>query len=130
MSLDGTISGIEHFESACITYAGDNSSNATEPKWTSTNDSCLLVPNGTDGISIPESSNGRDSGNELVLRFNATITLDPEVYSFTNTHMLAIPPSGRYNVTDSYVQIQAMFGERAADCAEEDTDCKATNGGN
>ena len=129
MSLNGEISNVEHFESSCITYSGDNSQNSANPKWIENNESCLLVPAGSDGIKISDSSNGRGASDELVLRFSATIAFSPEVYSFSNHHVLAIPPSGRYNVTDSYVQIQAMFGERAADCAENDTACN-TNGGN
>lgn len=123
MTLDGQISGVPHFESACITYTGDDSQNSASPKWTEANDTCQLIPDGADGISISESSNGRDSDEELVLRFSATLILAPEVYQFDNSHMLAIAPSGRRNVTDSYVQIQAMFGERAADCQEGDTAC-------
>lgn len=129
MGLDGTISGVEHFASRCIKYSGDNSVNTANPTWTETNDSCLLVAGGSEGISVRDSSNGRDANDELVLRFSAIITLSPEVYKFTNTHMLAIAPSGRRNVTDSYVQIQAMFGKRADDCAEGDAAC-STNGGN
>ncbi|MBR0431035.1 hypothetical protein IJJ05_01980 [Candidatus Saccharibacteria bacterium] len=128
MTLDGTISNIEHFESSCTTYKGDTSQGSINPKWTETNENCKLVPGGTDGIRISDSSNGRGASDELVLRFSAIISLSPEVYKFSNTHMLAIAPSGRRNVTDSYVQIQAMFGERAADCEEGDTACK-TNGG-
>lgn len=130
MSLDGSISNVAHFNSSCITYAGDNSKNSANPKWTTTND-CMLVPEGTDGIVINESSNGRGASDELVLRFSAVITLSPEVYKFTNTHMLAIAPSGRHNVTDSYVQIQAMFGERASDCTDDDAACNTNtkNGG-
>lgn len=123
MSLSGAISNIEHFESACITYVGDNSRNSVSPKWTETNENCKLVPGGQDGIKSSDSSNGRGASDELVLRFSATIYLSPEVYKFTNTHMLAIAPSGRRNVTDSYVQVQTMFGERAADCAEDDKSC-------
>ena len=140
MSLDGVISGIEHFESACITYRGDATTDSSKPKWTESNDSCLLVPevvgdsSATGGIKISDSSNGRDATNELVLRFSATISIAPEVYSFKNSHMLTIAPTGRRNVTDSYVQVQAMFSERARDCAEGDTDCSANtnnaNGGN
>ena len=134
MSLDGQISGVEHFESACTTYAGNTSKNSSKPEWISHNDSCLLVPDGDDGIKISDSSNGRGAGDELVLRFSAVISLSPEVYSFTNSHMLAIAPTGRRNVTDSYVQVQAMFGERARDCAEDDTACSTNtnnmNGGN
>lgn len=132
MTLDGSISGVAHFESSCITYTGNDSESSANPKWTSTNDTCLLVPDGDDGIVISESSNGRNNDKELVLRFSATINLNPEIYKFSNTHVMAIAPSGRRNVTDSYVQVQAMFGERAADCAEDDVDCKSNtaNGGN
>jgi len=132
MTLDGVISGVPHFQSACITYGSNGDSNS--PKWTQSNDSCLLVPGGVDGIRISDSSNGRGASDDLVLRFSAVITLNPEVYSFNNHHILAIAPSGRHNVTDSYVQIQAMFGERASDCTEGDTDCQSNttneNGGN
>ena len=128
MSLDGEIKNVAHFESACTTYSG-SVNNGSSPKWDTTND-CKLVygsgdEEGTDesGITITESSNGRDSSNELVLRFSANITLAPEVFQFTNTHMIAVAPSGQRNVTDSYVQIQSMFGQRAADCAEGDTAC-------
>lgn len=123
MSLDGTISGVEHFESSCTKYTGDSSKDSSNPKWTTNNDSCLLVPEGEKGIKVTDSSNGRGSDGDLVLRFSAVISLSPEVYKFTNTHMLAVAPSGRHNVTDSYVQVQAMFGERAADCEENDTAC-------
>lgn len=134
MSLNGQISGVEHFESACITYTGNASQNSASPKWIDSNESCLLVPNGTDGINVSDSSNGRGADDELVLRFSAIISLAPEVYNFNKTHLLAIAPTGHYNVTDSYVQVQAMFGERAKDCAEDDTTCATetnnANGGN
>lgn len=123
MDLNGQISGVQHFVSACTTYKGDTSAGSDNPKWTETNDNCLLVPEGEEGISIYDSSNGRNEGGELVLRFSAKLTLTPEVLKFKNSHMLALAPSGRRNVTDSYVQIQSMFGERAADCAEGDAAC-------
>lgn len=129
MSLDGQISGVEHFNSACITYTGNASQNSSNPKWIESNENCLLVPGGTEGINVSDSSNGRGAGDELVLRFSAVISIAPEVYNFTNSHVLAIAPSGRRNVTDSYVQIQSMFGERARDCAEDDTAC-STNTNN
>lgn len=129
MSLDGQISGVEHFNSACITYTGNASQNSSNPKWIESNENCLLVPGGTEGINVSDSSNGRGAGDELVLRFSAVISISPEVYNFTNSHVLAIAPSGRRNVTDSYVQIQSMFGERARDCAEDDTAC-STNTNN
>ena len=126
ISLDGQISNVPHFESNCIQYAGDNSKNSATPTWTTTY-SCALVPGGIDGINISDSSNGRGASDELVLRFSATIALAPEVFNFNNHHVIAIPPSGRYNVTDSYTQVQAMFGERARDCAEGDAACADTS---
>lgn len=122
MSLDGTISNVEHFNSSCIKYTGDNSKSSANPKWTDSND-CKLVPEGVDGIKIVDSSNGRGASEELVLRFSAIINLAPDVYRFNNSHMIAIAPSGHRNVTDSYMQVQAMFGQRAADCPEGDTAC-------
>ncbi len=127
MSLDGTISNVPHFVSSCITYSGDNSQG--DPKWTETNDSCLLVPGSQNeqgestGIQINDSSNGRGEDEELVLRFSAVISLNPAVYNFNNHHVIPIPPTGRRNVTDSYLQVQAMFSERAVDCAEGDKAC-------
>ena len=129
ISLDGVISNIEHFESSCITYTGNESGNGSAPKWDEQNQ-CMLAKD-EDGsgevIVINESSNGRDSSEELVLRFSATIKLDPEFFKFENTHMLALAPSGRRNVTDSYVQVQAMFGKRAKDCDKNDAACQESN---
>lgn len=132
MNLSGAISGVEHFESECIRYSGVENSNTGAVSWSSTNESCYLVPDGSDGIRITDSSNGRDSSDELVLRFSATITLTPEVYKFSNHHVLSFGPSGRYNVTDSYVQIQDMFTQRASDCDPNDTSCNDSKnqGGN
>ena len=128
ISLDGTISNVEHFSSECITYTGDDSEDESKPKWSEDNQ-CLLVndESGEESIVINESSNGRDSSNELVLRFSATIKLNSEFFKFDNTHMLALPPSGRRNVTDSYVQVQAMFSKRAKDCDKNDTACIESN---
>ena len=124
MSADGIISGVQHFESKCIKY-----NRVSANKWIDTNDECLLVPDGVDGIVVNESSNGRESNGELVLRFSATITVDPEAYKFANKHMLAIAPSGRHNVTDSYIQIREMFSERAEDCSDNDDSCKKIDKG-
>ena len=129
MDLNGNIENIAHFNSSCITYTGTEDSKG-QVTWETTNETCLLVPDGTDGIKISDSSNGRGAGDELVLRFSATINFNPEVYSFKNKHVLALAPSGRYNVTDSFVQIQNIFGERAADCDSNDTACNSANGGN
>ena len=141
MSLDGEISNVPHFVSSCVSYTGHEDPNYNPGSdetvytkvngvtWVGKNESCKLVPNDEEGIVISESSNGRGEGNELVLRFNANITFDPGAFAFENANMLFVPPSGYRNVTDSYVQIQSMFGERAADCAEDDIDCINANGG-
>lgn len=126
MTSDGVISGVAHFDSQCISYSYDDISK----KWTESNDQCLLIPDGADGIVITESSNGRDASDELVLRFTATITLAPEAFSTNNHHMLSLGPSTRYNVTDSYMQVQHMFEKRASDCAIDDVTCNNANGGN
>ena len=109
----GTISGVQHFESQCITYSGEDSTGVM--KWTSTND-CMLA---TEQPTIQDSSNGRDVNGELVLRFTASLSLEPAVFSFNNKHVMAISPSGQ-NVTDSYRQIEGMFEQRAADCSDSD----------
>jgi len=124
MTLSGEISGVPHFESECIIYSGDEIADG-KVRWTAQNEGCLLAE---EGASIRDSSNGKDSSGNLVLRFNATIKINEEVFSYANKHMMAIRP-GRQNVTDSYVQIQNMFEERARDCTVADTDCTAINSG-
>ncbi len=127
MNFDGSISGVEHFESSCIQYSG-----ATQPgteggtKWTSTNE-CMLVP---DGLTVSSSSNGRDESDNLVLKFTASMKLDPKFFVFRNKHMIAIGPMGQ-NVTDSYVQIGGMFTQEARECDENDAECltNSTNTG-
>ena len=136
IDLDGSIHNVAHFNSSCINYSGEekekkdsDGNKSTVIEWSATNDSCKLVP-GSDqedgGINVESSSNGRDSSEQLVLRFTATITFAPEVFNFNNHHMLALSPSGRYNVTDSYSQIQGIFAERANDCESTDTACITT----
>ena len=130
MDLDGNISNVEHFNSMCITYKGELRGSSPIPVWTSENKCELVAKNEDDApdFTITDSSNGRDSSDALVLRFSAVLVLNPEVFKFNNHHMLTIPPSGRINVTDSYLQVQNMFGERAEDCAEDDETCKVNNG--
>ena len=125
MSLDGDIRNVPHFDSSCTKYIGSLNA-AGEAVWNEQNDNCKLVPAGEGGINISDSSNGLDETNNLVLRFSASITFDPAVFSFNNKHMLALAPVGRRNVTDSYVQLQAMFGERASDCNANDANCNNT----
>lgn len=130
MTLDGQISGVEHFASQCITYTGVKNASSSEIKWTKANESCLLVPDGSDGISVPDSSNGRSTAGGLVLRFSASISINPDVYSFKINHVIAFGPDSDIIVTDSYVQIQNMFSQRATDCDDNDTACanKANEG--
>ena len=115
----GEINGVEHFASECISYSttGDEE-NLT---WIATNE-CMVTDS---GLEITESSNGRDENEKLVLRFEGSIELNPEVLSFNNKHMMIINPSAR-NVTDSYIQIEDMFVKPASNCEETDTDCKNT----
>ena len=124
MTLDGSISGVPHFDSECIEYSGAETGE-DKVRWTATNEGCLLAE---EGAAIRDSSNGKDSSGNLVLRFNATIKINEEVFSYANKHVMAIRP-GRQNVTDSYVQIRNMFDERARDCTAADTDCTTTNAG-
>ena len=126
IGLDGSIHNIPHFNSSCITYSGTENESTKEITWTAENASCRLVPDGDEdnpGITISDSSNGRDSEENLVLRFSAKIAFAPEVFNFNYHHMIALSPNGRYNVTDSYSQIQSMFVERAADCEKDDIIC-------
>lgn len=146
IDLNGTIKNVAHFESSCITFSGvenyQSSGNASETvhavidgttgkiTWVGTNSSCKLIDmTENDGITISDSSNGRDTDGKLVLRFSATITLNSEIFNFNNKHAIAIGPADRYNVTDSYVQIQNIFGKRADDCQPGDITCNQ-NGGN
>ncbi len=116
MSLEGDISGIEHFNSECYVYKGTLV--GSNPRWTSTND-CILVP---DGLEISESSNGRDESDNLVLRFSAVMVLNEAFFDFGNKHMIAIGPRGQ-NVTDSFIQIGSMFAQAATECEPDDTEC-------
>ena len=119
MDLGGEISNVPHFESQCITYSGEEQGDGTV-KWASENEECLLAP---DELVVRESSNGKGADGDLVLRFSASLHINPEVFRFENKHVLAIGPSGRRNVTDSYIQIQNMFVAPAKDCADEGVDC-------
>lgn len=121
-ALDGqaVVSGIPHFDSQCIKYFGTRVDNVV--KWTANNECKLVV----DEVNVTDSSNGRDAAGNLVLRFSAMIKLTPEVFKFNNKHMVAIGPTGRQNVTDSYIQVKKMFEERASDCAVDDESCNVT----
>ena len=123
MTLTGEISGVPHFESRCFKYSGSEITNNGKKvvKWAAENE-CVLAP---EGVDITESSNAKDPMNDnLVLSFSAVITLNEELFKFKNKHVMGIGPSGQ-NVTDSYVQIEGMFNERAKDCEVGDNTCSA-----
>ena len=119
----GVISGIEHFESACINYSVEVAADGTV-SYTESNETCKLVP---DGLTVGSSSNSRGEDGELVLSFDATLTIAPEVFMSSNKHVLAFGASGRHNVTDSFVQIQNMFVAPATDCSKTKDNCKEGN---
>lgn len=117
LSAEGEISGIPHFESKCNQY-----SKGSDGKWTSYNE-CMLTEGAMELTNAP--TNGRQEDGSLVLRFEGEIVFKPEVFSYQNKHLVAIAPSGRANVTDSYVQVEQIFGEKALDCGKNDTECKS-----
>lgn len=132
MTEDGVITNVAHFNSECIHYKVETRDGEAK-KIDSSDNSCYVVAGGDEAVKKIDSSNGRSDSEDLVLRFELEITLDPGVYSFNSHHFMAISPSSRYNVTDSYVQVQNMFTKRAKDCAPDDADCKSEtnqNGGN
>lgn len=114
MTGDGVISGVEHFESQCITYRHEND------KWVTENQ-CMLVPE--EVVIGEDSSNAIGADGTLVLRFSAIIGFNREVFSAKNKHMITIAPTGRTNVTDSFLQLEGMFKKEASDCAEGDSFC-------
>lgn len=132
MDTAGTISGVPHFESSCITYTGEDdvdsegnvktdSKGETVIRWSADN-ICKLVP---DGIKVSDSSNGKNSDDALVLRFSASIQMNADVFAYRNKHVMAIGPNNQ-NVTDSYVQLEKIFAAPAVDCAAGDTSCGNT----
>ena len=91
---------------------------------------CILAnKSGDESVLIRESSNGRNSAGELVLRFSATVVISQDVFSFNNKHMRIIGPT-RQNVTDSYTQVRNMFTEEAKKCDADDLKCINAGGNN
>lgn len=127
MSLDGTIDGVPHFESECISYHGEYDEVSDAVYFSSENNECKLIANGVEGFTITDSSNGRNKDDELILSFKGVINIEKDFYKMRNTHMMAIAPSKRYNVTDSYTQIQSIFVAPANPCDIDDEECR--NGG-
>ncbi len=113
MTEDGAISGVPHFESECISYSGfvvnETDATSSDVKWSDTKN-CPLVP---DGAAISDAVDAKDSTGEMVGMFSATIPISEEVFKFENKHVIAIGPTGRTNMTDSYRQFQNLFTEAA-----------------
>jgi hypothetical protein len=134
MDLSGYVTGIPHFESKCITYIGEDTTdenastnNKKTAKWTADN-SCKLIPD-DEGLVIRESANGRNAEDVLVLTFTATIQINSDAFAFRNKHVMTIGPNNQ-NVTDSYVQLEKIFAAPAQKCSSGDTECNnASTGG-
>ncbi|MBQ6130306.1 hypothetical protein IJI72_01250 [Candidatus Saccharibacteria bacterium] len=119
MSESGEITGVAHFESQCTNYMFTKDKNGKMVPIEENN--CTLA---LGDLEVTESSNGKVEGGELVLRFEAQLSLNAAVLDYNNKHMIAVAPSGMSNVTDSYIQIGSIFSERAADlCEEGDKTC-------
>lgn len=97
------------FESQCLQY--DDNGKFDE---SATLEKCPLL---SEAPYIGDSSYGRDSDENMVLSFSATLTITHDVFLSSNKHMLIVGPT-RQNVTDSYIQISGMFTEAAHDTQE------------
>ena len=113
----GKISGIPHFESKCTTYSKINVNGSTQ--WQAKNNCSLLQK----PVQVLESSNARNNNGNLVLRFTAKLFINPEVFKFKNKHVIPVTPSAQ-NATDSYLQVENIFEQRATDCRGNDAACK------
>ena len=96
--------GKYYFQSQCLEYKEDGSfdEEASRTK-------CPLVSS----VTTNEARYGKGDGNEMVLNFEARLVVDPRVFLSKHKHMQIIGPD-RQNVTDSYVQIRNMFGQKAS----------------
>lgn len=104
-STDEKVKGY-YFESQCLKYDTDGKFDEE-----STLETCPLL---SEDPYIGDSSYGRDSDENMVLSFSATLTITHSVFLSFNKHMMIVGPT-RKNVTDSYVQISGMFTEAAHD---------------
>ena len=113
----GKISGVAHFESKCVKY--NKTSLNGQNHWQAEND-CMLL---SKPVEVSESTNARNANGNLVLRFSAKIHITPDVFMFKNKHVIPLTPAGQ-NVTDSYLQVENIFEQKAVDCRNNDTACK------
>ena len=98
-----------YFESKCLQYDGDGKFDED-----STLNTCPLL---SADPYIGDSAYGRDSEENMVLTFSATLNISRAVFLSANKHMMIVGPT-RQNVTDSYLQISGMFTEAAHDVEE------------
>lgn len=101
-----------YFASQCIESEEDSDGKSVS------RNNCRLI---SEPVNVSESSNGRNSAGDLVLRFTATLTFDETIFNFGSKHMRVIGPT-RQNVTDSYVQIRDMF-DGSEKCKPDDEAC-------
>ena len=93
--------GSYYFESQCIKYLDGEFS---EEK---TLEDCALL----DGdVELEAGSYGRSDGNQMVLTFTASFTLNRKAFLAQNKHMIFVGPTKR-NVTDSYEPVRDIFSE-------------------
>lgn len=110
-----------YFESACQAFEV-----ATANGGRRVQSSCKISQ---DGLQVAERTSGRNvTTQDVVLRFSGRLTVDENVFAFTNKHVMIIGPS-RQIVTDSYDQIRDMFEEQATECDPEDRECLDNNRG-
>ena len=101
---DESNTGKYYFESKCLVYKDDGSFDEDGSRA-----NCPLV-NGT--VNTSEAHYGKGDSNEMILNFSARMIVDSRVFLSKHKHMQIIGPD-RQNVTDSYVQIRNMFGQKA-----------------
>lgn len=95
-----------YFESACLQYDGDGKFDEA-----TTLSVCPLL---SEEPFIGDSAYGRDSDENMVLSFSATLNINRAIFLSANKHMMVVGPT-RKNVTDSYIQISGMFTEAVHD---------------
>ena len=116
-----------YFKHECVRYAKNGEDKDGNVVWAVNND-CYLAE-GRNDMLIPEHKDGADESNngKMVLKFTAMLTLDPEILSFKNKHLILMTPT-RKNVTDSYLQIDDMLNGGVRLCDEGTGNCNAGGG--
>ena len=108
LNKDKTVENIKgyFFESKCLQYDSEEKFDEA-----ATLEQCPLL---ADEPVIGDSSYGRNSEDNMVLSFSATLNISHAVFLSSNKHMMIVSPT-RQNVTDSYIQVKNMFTEAVHD---------------